>query len=552
MDILSTFAKATKRLQSHELMAMADVLGFTLFGVYPDGSINLWSCYAEQIYGYTSEEAIGSSITRLSPLDRRMEFNLVFNSFQSGESAFYYGTKKSRRNGEVFDAECMALPLRNADLTLKGLIFLERDRSDQTNALRNLSSSQVISDERKVVLETANQVAIDILTSRTGLEALSHIAEAAGSLSGAQYAALGVARKDGKGLQSFITHGLSPEEERVIGQPPVGKGILGLLLRSDSPLRIDCLSHHPDSAGFPPRHPPMESFLGVPIKRGDSIVGSLYLTNKLGGGSFTDEDEKAVEALGHYAAIAIHNLQQLERQRALVSGLIDAQEEERQAVAYELHDGLTQYIMAAHAHLQSYQRALQSENEERAGKELQLGLSYLKEAALESRRLISGLRSLALDDLGLAGALEQMVNEEKSRADWTNVDFLHNIAGQRFDKPLETAVYRVAQEALTNVRKHAGADSVRISLLYKENQSKPEAELALEIIDKGIGFIPEEKEGDFAHVGLQSMMARVRLFSGEYSLISSPGKGTRIRARFLTPILQHLIHEVNSDDQEPA
>src|SRR5579862_4005118 len=240
--------------------------------------------------------------------------------------------------------------------------------------------SEASAENRVLVLETANQVALNILASRTGVEALHHIVEAARTLAHAQYAALGVARPDGQGLSAFVTTGLTSEEEARIGPRPQGTGILGLLLKRTEPLRIDTLSEHPDSGGFPPNHPRMDRFLGVPIRRGDAVIGSLYLTNKENDEPFTEADEVAVQALGAHAAVAIHNMHLMARQRALVSGLIAAQEEERRAVAYDLHDGLTQFVMAAHAHLETFRRAQEAGNAARAARELDQGLRYLKEA----------------------------------------------------------------------------------------------------------------------------------------------------------------------------
>ncbi|MES2464782.1 MAG: GAF domain-containing sensor histidine kinase [Armatimonadota bacterium] len=403
---------------------------------------------------------------------------------------------------------------------------------------------------RALVLETANQVALDILGRRTGIEALRHIADAARMLSGARYAALGVARPDGKSLEVFVTVGLTLEEEARIGARPRGEGILGLLLQRTEPLRIDNLSDHPASAGFPPNHPPMKSFLGVPIRRDESVMGSLYLTDKQGAVNFTEADETAVQALGAHAAVAIYNLQMLSRQRALVSGLIAAQEEERRAVAYDLHDGLTQFVMAAHAHMESFRRAHESGRDEKAQQELDKGMRYLKEAVVESRRLVNGLRTLALDDLGLAGALEQLVADEKARAGWDDADLVHNVAGRRFDKTLETAAYRVAQEALTNARKHAAAHRVRLILLVGGDGGSGE-QLTLEVRDWGKGFLPELQESGPAHVGLQSMAERVHLLEGDYELVSAPGKGTLIKA---TIPVQETAPEPpagHSTDKEP-
>jgi signal transduction histidine kinase len=409
---------------------------------------------------------------------------------------------------------------------------LNSDTTGQPQTETSVHHFQQLAAEHVLVMETANRVALDILASRTGTEALRHIADAARLLSHARYAALGVARLDGQGLMEFVTTGLTPEQEAAIGSRPKGVGVLGLLLSRTEPLRIDVLAGHPTSVGFPPNHPPMESFLGVPIRRGDTVLGSLYLTNKEGGGAFTESDEVAVLALGAHAAVAIHNLHLLSRQRALISGLIAAQEEERRAVAYDLHDGLTQYVMASHAHMEAFRRAHETGNDERAERELNQGLRYLKDAVVESRRLVNGLRTLALDDLGLAGALEQLVTEEKVRAGWKDAEFLHNVAGRRYHKNLEATAYRVAQEALTNARKHAQADRVRLTLLAATPEGSSPSQLVLEIRDWGRGFIPEHRADDYRHVGLQGMYERVTLIGGEFLLKSTPEEGTRVRATF--------------------
>jgi two-component system NarL family sensor kinase len=188
--------------------------------------------------------------------------------------------------------------------------------------------------------------------------------------------------------------------------------------------------------------------------------------------------------------------------------------------------------MASHAHLEAFKHAQETGKTERAANELEQGLRFLKEAVVESRRLVNGLRLLALDDLGLAGALEQLVTEEKVRAGWQDADFVHNLANQRYSSALETTVYRVAQEALTNARKHAHAVHVSIILLTEAPDGSEELQLALEVQDWGQGFVQDEKTGDYSHVGLQGMFERVRLVGGGLTVQSSPGNGTRIRAVF--------------------
>jgi len=495
-----------------------------------------WNRGAERMFGYTAEEAVGQDVHLLIPEDRRGEAQELIDKVSRGERIERYKTVRARRDGNRIEVALTASPLRDSAGETSGALIIARDISEQKRSRRALRELESAKDNRTVILDTANRVALDILASQTGVEALRHIAEAARQLAGAQYAALGVARPDGQGLIEFVTVGLTPEQEAAIGPRPSGLGVLGVLLQRKEPLRIGRLANHPQSVGFPPNHPSMDSFLGVPIRRGNIVLGSLYLTNKEGGGDFTEEDELAVEALGAYSAVAVYNLQMLSRQRSLVSGLIAAQEEERRAVAYDLHDGLTQYVMASHAHLEAFKRAHQTGNEERADRELSQGLSYLKDAVIESRRLVNGLRLLALDDLGLAGALEQLLHEEKERAGWQNAEFAHNVADRRFDKSLETAVYRIAQEALTNSRKHAESDLVRLTLLERQEPHAKSSTLTLEVRDWGKGFVPENKIGEEGRVGLQGIVERANLLGAEHEIQSKPGGGAMVKAVF--PVLE--------------
>jgi len=389
-----------------------------------------------------------------------------------------------------------------------------------------------IVDEGVRSIETANRAALDLSGSRAGTKALHDLAEAAQALSHARYAAISVVRPDGAGLLEFVTIGLTLEEGAVMGPHPQRGSILGLLLKRAESVRADIPTDHVMSLGFPRHCPSMERFLGIPIRHGDTILGGLYLTDKEGGGLFTEADQEAVQALGDHAAVASHHLHLLTQQRALACGIIAAEEEERRALAYDLHDGLTQYIMAAYAHLESFRDAQETGDAAKAQRDLDVGLSHLKAAVVESRRLINGLRSLALDDSGLPGALEQLLREDKECAGWEDVEFLHNIVGRRYHKTLETTIYRVTQEALTNVRKHAQATHVRVTLLAEPVYGSEVGQLVLKIQDWGRGFVPEQCADSHEQVGLQSMRERAALLGGTYLLQSVPGEGTVIRAVF--------------------
>ncbi len=146
------------------------------------------------------------------------------------------------------------------------------------------------------------------LSSALTLDALlQQIVETAAELTDARYAALGVIDATGISLERFLTTGIDAETHAAIGDLPRGRGILGVLIRDATPLRLEDVTDDPRSVGFPPNHPPMRSFLGVPILLRGVAYGTLYLTEKKGGGAFTDEDEELTQLLAAQAAVAIEN-----------------------------------------------------------------------------------------------------------------------------------------------------------------------------------------------------------------------------------------------------
>jgi signal transduction histidine kinase len=136
---------------------------------------------------------------------------------------------------------------------------------------------------------------------------LRRLTELAAELTGARYAALGVIDFGGSRLERFITHGVDDETRTTIGDPPHGRGILGALITDAQPLRLHVIAEDPRSVGFPPNHPPMSTFLGVPVLLRGVAYGNLYLTEKEGGADFTDADQELVELLAAQAAVAIEN-----------------------------------------------------------------------------------------------------------------------------------------------------------------------------------------------------------------------------------------------------
>lgn len=157
------------------------------------------------------------------------------------------------------------------------------------------------------------EVGRDLVSELDSESVLGRLLEEARALTGARYAALGILDETRTGLERFLTAGIDRQTRRAIGDPPHGRGVLGLLIEDPRPLRLPAVSAHPESYGFPPGHPPMGTFLGVPVTIGGQAWGNLYLTDKAGGGEFTEDDEEAALTLARWAATAIENARVYER-----------------------------------------------------------------------------------------------------------------------------------------------------------------------------------------------------------------------------------------------
>jgi PAS domain S-box-containing protein len=179
--------------------------------------------------------------------------------------------------------------LQSARRAIEQVMEIRADR------LELLSQFELITD---AVIAISSELSLDLVLRR--------IVDLAREIVGARYAALGIPDTHG-GLASFLTSGMGEEEIEKIGDLPRGKGILGLLLREPKSIRLTDLSTHPASVGFPPNHPPMKSFLGVPIMARGRVLGNLYLTEKRFGADFTGEDVRLVEILARHAAVAIEH-----------------------------------------------------------------------------------------------------------------------------------------------------------------------------------------------------------------------------------------------------
>ncbi|WP_169787645.1 GAF domain-containing sensor histidine kinase [Luteipulveratus mongoliensis] len=192
------------------------------------------------------------------------------------------------------------------------LVTAALDLDDLIQELRHRALASTQAQQRvAALLDAVMAVTADVQLS----DVLTRIVRAACELMDSKYGALGVLDRGREHLVEFVTQGLSDQERAAIGELPHGHGVLGLLIREPHAVRLSNLSAHPAASGFPPDHPPMRTFLGAPIRIRGRVFGNLYLTEKHGGGDFTDDDETILVALAAAAGIAIENARLYERSR---------------------------------------------------------------------------------------------------------------------------------------------------------------------------------------------------------------------------------------------
>lgn len=349
-------------------------------------------------------------------------------------------------------------------------------------------------------------------------ETLQRIVTAAAELVEARYAALGVPNTAGELLVEFVITGLTPEEEAQIGARPRGHGILGVILREGKALRLPDLSRHPRSVGFPPKHPPMQSFLGVPIRYKGKLMGSLYLTDKRSTPEFTEDDQYVIELLAAHAGIAIENARLYEKVQQL------RVLEERQRIGMDLHDGVIQSIYAVGLNLELVNSLLGDGEVREAKDRVHRAIDALNATIRDIRAYILDLRPRLFDGNNLVTGLERLLAEFKANT-LMNVEFS---AEPTADKALSIeerrVLFHIAQEALSNAARHSRASRVEVKLL-----ERPET-IELSFRDNGRGFQLNAVERRVGH-GLMNMRDRVQAVGGECSVLSQTGQGTEVVAR---------------------
>jgi signal transduction histidine kinase len=365
-------------------------------------------------------------------------------------------------------------------------------------------------------LYQVSQAVLSVTRQMSVRDVLQVIVRSARSLVGARYAALGVP-DEGDSFAEFVVDGISSAEWQAIGPLPRRHGMLGVLLNEGKPERLADIRKDPRFEGWPSAHPQMSHFLGVPVRDGDRVLGIIFAANKVSaaaaGRGFTERDLQILSLFAAHAAIALTNARLYERSQEL------SVMQERSRLARDLHDAVTQKLFSirAHARAAAVLAAREPVDAVRVRSEIEVVAHLGAQAHAELRAVIDGLAPPDLEAAGLAESLRRYALLA-GQAHGTLVTFTAGplpALGPR----AETALYRVAQEALHNALRHAGASEVTVSL------AKTGRRVVLAVCDDGRGFAPETPSGG---LGLASMRERAAAAGGTLT-ITSGERGTEVR-----------------------
>ncbi|MGJ3241097.1 MAG: GAF domain-containing protein [Anaerolineae bacterium] len=337
-------------------------------------------------------------------------------------------------------------------------------------------------------------------------QVLQRIADVARELVKTKYAALGIPNGQ-DGLRFFKTSGMTAEQEAHIGDRPRGKGLIGAIMRERRLIRLNDMQNDPRSYGFPPNHPQMHSFLGVPIIVANHLYGMLYLSDKIDGSEFSTDDETLVEALAGYAALAIASAQLSESESRL--RLL----EERERIGMELHDGVIQSLYGIGMQVDLLRRN-QVAIEEQHLTEL---VNNLNDVIEDIRGFIGNLRSkrhmLSIHDY-LVYLKDRLHPPQSIQIEIDAPDQQAPFAASAFE-----SICLIVNEAMSNAIRHAGADHILVKATVERGL------FTVMVTDNGTGF-DSERANTSNGLGLRNMQQRARLYGGTVTIDSAQDSGT--------------------------
>lgn len=379
---------------------------------------------------------------------------------------------------------------------------------------------------------------VSIFSEHTTQAVLQRITHVARDVVGARYAALGVLTSDGKGLATFVTSGIDAKTRERIGGPPHGRGLLGLVIRDAKPIRTADIARHAAQCGFPPHHPLMHSFLGVPIRVGNSVFGNLYLTDKIGAREFDAEDEGIAVLLAAQAAVAIENARLMEESDRLVSQVRDMQRQRDLFFAMMNHE-LRNALTGVFGWAERLVRPRTADGLAQAAKEVYEGTERtisLLNNFLDLTRLDAGKVRPVWREVDVREAAHRALTGFEPAAEAKRLDLATDLPADA--PPIQTDPVRLQQilvNLLSNAVRHAPAGG-HVRLGVRKNGSGRTVEFLVH--DDGAGVPPEALDRIFepferfdphsgvgTGLGLPVSRRLAEVLGGSLRVTSAPGEG---------------------------
>lgn len=471
-----------------------------------------------EILGYERSELLQKTWAELTHPDDLSADVATFTRVLAGEIDRYSMDKRFiRKDGRVIDATIFVNCVRNSDGSVAYLVGLLQDISDRKRA-------EELLQRQTTQLAALHEIELEIGAQSELSRVLEVVTRRAGESQNASHCAVFI--RDPERAELAVAAAL---DNNLIGvRLREGEGLAGRVVATGGARAIDNYSlwegRAPVLEGMP-RGPG----LAAPLKWQHVVIGAIIVFRQPGEDAFTPEDARFLEQIAAVSAIAIHQATLLKevqeahkRLQVLAHSLIDAQEAERKRLARELHDRIGQALTAVQINLQSMQSSPDG------AYRLEESLSVIEDALKQAHDLSLELRPSLLDDLGLVAALRWYVERVGRRAQLLNCFDVDSL-DMRLPPEIETACFRIAQEALTNVVRHAQATTIWVELKSSDS--------ALELIirDDGEGFSVRDvmsRNGPNASLGLQGMRERAVALGGLVEIASDPGQGSEVRATF--------------------
>lgn len=389
-----------------------------------------------------------------------------------------------------------------AAMLFSGIVFSVVERSE---------ASLVESNEQLAALRVA---AMSLAEEYELGQLLQRFVDVSRQLTNARYGALSIVGADGT-IEQFITSGITDQERAGIGHLPIGRGLLGVIIREGA-LRLDDMAKDPRSVGFPQHHPPMRSLLGVPVQSRSGPLGNLYLTDKIDAEGFTEADEQMVRTFAAHAALAI------ETSRLQVEARSLALLQERERIGMDLHDGIIQSIYAVELGLEGAEDDIDNDVQA-AKKALAAAIDQLNGVIRDVRSYIFELRPAKLS-YDLSDAMMRMVEEFRAS---TSAQLVADIAPALppMGDEQRLALFHIARDAVVNAHRHARASRIQVSLHASVSAVR------LAVTDDGVGFNLSADRPEH-HRGLHNMSSRAQTAGGAMTIDSTPGAGTTVAVEF--------------------